>query len=237
MAAEQAVTYVRVSGKGQADGDGPERQRQSILRFAKAKHLTLVQEFADLGVSGAAELADRPGLAALIDRLESNGIKTVIVERADRLARSLMVQEVVLDQFARIGARVLTADGVDLTVADDDPTRLLIRQVLGAVSEFDKRVLVLKLRAARDRKRARGERVEGVKPYGHRPAESAVIARMKVLRRKPRKGRAASFASIAAQLNAEGHRNRAGRDWSAQLVHHVIAKSRSAAHLAPAAAK
>ena len=222
MAAEQAVTYVRVSGKGQADGDGPERQRQSILRFAKANHLTLAEEFTDLGVSGAAELADRPGLAALIDRLESNGIKTVIVERADRLARSLMVQEVVLDQFARIGARVLTADGVDLTVADDDPTRLLIRQVLGAVSEFDKRVLVLKLRAARDRMRARGERVEGVKPYGHRPAESAVIGRMKDLRRKPRKGRAASFASIAAQLNAEGHRNRAGRPWSAQLVFHVL---------------
>ena len=225
MAAEQAVTYVRVSGKGQAAGDGPERQRQSILRFAKANHLTLAEEFTDLGVSGAAELADRPGLAALIDRLESNGIRTVIVERADRLARSLMVQEVVLDQFARIGARVLTADGVDLTVADDDPTRLLIRQVLGAVSEFDKRVLVLKLRAARDRKRARGERVEGVKPYGHRPAENAVIARMKDLRRKPRKGRAASFASIAAQLNAEGHRNRAGRPWSAQLVFRVLSPS------------
>ena len=228
MAAEQAVTYVRVSGKGQADGDGPERQRQSILRFAKANHLTLAEEFTDLGVSGAAELADRPGLAALIDRLESNGIRTVIVERADRLARSLMVQEVVLDQFARIGARVLTADGVDLTVADDDPTRLLIRQVLGAVSEFDKRVLVLKLRAARDRKRARGERVEGVKPYGHRPAESAVIARMKDLRRKPRKSRAASCASIAAQLNAEGHRNRAGRPWSAQLVFHVLSPASKA---------
>jgi DNA invertase Pin-like site-specific DNA recombinase len=222
MAAEHAVSYVRVSGKGQVDGDGPERQRQAISRFAKAKNMTLAEEFSDLGVSGAAELADRPGLAALIDRLESNGIRTVVVERADRLARSLMVQEVVLDRFSRIGARVLTADGIDLTVADDDPTRLLIRQVLGAVSEFEKRVLVLKLRAARVRKRARGERVEGVKPYGHRPAENAVVARMKDLRRKPRKGRAASFAAIAAQLNAEGHRNRAGRPWSAQLVFHVL---------------
>ena len=35
-----------------------------------------------------------------------------------------------------------------------------------AVAEFEKNVLVLKLRAARERKRARGERVEGVKPYG-----------------------------------------------------------------------
>lgn len=223
MAAQQAVSYVRVSGKGQADGDGPERQRQAISRFAKSSRLSLAEEFNDLGVSGAAELEDRPGLAALLDRLESNGVRIVLVESADRLARGLMVQEVVLDRFARIGARVLTADGTDLTVADADPARLLIRQVLGAVSEFEKRVLVLKLRAARKRKRARGERVEGVKPYGHRPAENAVVARMKDLRRKPRKGRAASFAAIATQLNAEGHRNRSGRAWSPQMVHHVLA--------------
>src|SRR5688572_3691299 len=167
MAKRQAVSYVRVSGRGQVDGDGPERQRNGIARYAKGAGLTLLEEFSDLGVSGTAELADRPGLAALIDRLESNGVRIVIVERADRLARDLMVQEVILAQFAKIGARILTSDGVDLTCADDDPTRRLVRQILGAVSEFEKNVLVLKLRAARDRKRKRGERVEGVKPYGY----------------------------------------------------------------------
>ncbi len=221
MATQQAVSYVRVSGKGQADGDGPERQRQAIGRFAQATRLTVVEEFSDLGVSGTKELSDRPGLARLLDRLESNGVRTVVVERADRLARDLMVQEVILGQFAKIGARILTADGVDLTTGDD-PTRRLIRQVLGAVAEFEKNVLVLKLRAARERKRARGERVEGVKPYGHHPAERAVIGRMRQLRRKPPKGQHLSLSSIAAQLNDEGHRNRAGRVWSPQMVHHVL---------------
>jgi len=221
MATGQAVSYLRVSGKGQADGDGPERQRQAISRFARSARLSIVEEYSDLGVSGTKELADRPGLARLIDRLESNGVRTVIVERADRLARDLMAQEVILGQFAKLGARILTADGVDLT-SSDDPTRRLIRQVLGAVAEFEKNVLVLKLRAARERKRAKGERVEGVKPYGHLPAEQAVKDRMKQLRRKPAKGRRRSVAAIAAQLNAEGHRNRAGREWSAQMVHHVL---------------
>jgi hypothetical protein len=105
---------------------------------------------------------------------------------------------------------ILTADGVDLT-SSDDPTRRLIRQVLGAVAEFEKNVIVLKLRAARDRKRARGERVEGVKPFGHLPAERAVVKRMRELRRKPMKGRRMTVAAVAAQLNSEGHRNRAGR--------------------------
>jgi DNA invertase Pin-like site-specific DNA recombinase len=184
-----------------------------------------VEEYSDLGISGTAELSNRPGLAALIDRLESNGVRTVIVERADRLARDLMVQEVIVGQFAKIGAQILTADGVDLT-SSDDPTRRLIRQVLGAVAEFEKNVLVLKLRAARERKRARGERVEGAKPYGFAPTEAAVIARTRQLRRKPAKGCRLSVAAVAAQLNAEGHRNRSGREWSPQMVHHVLVSER-----------
>ncbi len=92
---------------------------------------------------------------------------------------------------------------IDLTSSEDSPRRP-IRQVLGAVAEFEKNVIVLKLRADRERKRARAERVERVKPYGHLPTEQAVIDRMLPLRRKPPKGRRLSVAAIAAQLNAEG---------------------------------
>ena len=154
MAIKQAVSYIRVSGKGQLRGDGFDRQRDAIARFAKAHGHDIVEEFKDEGVSGTRELEDRPGLAAVLDRVEHNGVRTVLVENATRLARDLLVSEVILSQFRKAGVRVLTADGVDLTVADDDPTRTLIRQVLGAVSEFDKRVTVLKLRAARERIRA-----------------------------------------------------------------------------------
>ena len=124
----------------------------------------ITQEYTDLGVSGTKDLADRPGLAALLDHLESNGAGIVLIERADRLARDLMVQEVIVGQFTKIGVYLLTADGVDLASSDDDSTRRLIRQVLEAVAEFEKRVLVLKLRAARDRARKRTGRCEGRKP-------------------------------------------------------------------------
>jgi hypothetical protein len=39
------------------------------------------------------------------------------------------------------------------------------------VSEFDRRVTVMKLKAARERKRSRGERCEGRKPFGSFPGE------------------------------------------------------------------
>jgi len=97
-----------------------------------------------------------------------------------------------------------------------------MRQILGAVSELEKNVLVLKLRAARDRQRKRGDRVEGVKPYDHFPAEAALVERMRMLRRKPPKGTRASLTEITAQLNAEDHRNRAGHQWSKPRVAHVL---------------
>ena len=117
----KAVSYLRVSSKGQVEGDGFDRQRDAIAKFAKRAKYDVVEEFRDEGVSGTKDLEGRRGLAALLDRLESNGVRVVIVERADRLARDLMVSEVILSQFAKAGATVLTADGADLTSADRRP--------------------------------------------------------------------------------------------------------------------
>jgi DNA invertase Pin-like site-specific DNA recombinase len=224
MTKTKAVSYLRVSGKGQIEGDGFERQRTAIARFAKAAKYELVEEFRDEGVSGTKDLDSRPGLAALLDRIESNGVKVVIVERADRLARDLMVSEVILGQFTAAGAKVLTADGADLSNADDDPTRTLIRQVLSAVAQFDKSVTVLKLRAARERLRRKGRRVEGRKPYGFHPAEKVTIDYMRSLRSKPR-GERLSYDGIAQRLTAEGKLTRYGRPWSRAAVFQVLNRS------------
>ncbi len=220
---QKVVSYLRVSGKGQVEGDGFERQRTAIARFCKAAKYDLVEEFRDEGVSGTKELEGRPGLAALLDRIESNGVTVVIVERADRLARDLMVSEVILDQLARAGAKVLTADGADLSTSADDPTRTLIRQVLASVAQFDKGVTVLKLRAARERLRRKGQRVEGRKPYGFRPDERAILDRMRELRARPR-GERPSYEAIAAQLNADGHTTRYGKQWSRAGVFQVLSR-------------
>jgi DNA invertase Pin-like site-specific DNA recombinase len=219
----KAVSYLRVSGKGQVDGDGFPRQRAAIAKFCKTAKYDVLEEFRDEGVSGTKDLDGRPGLAALLDRIESNGVKVVIVERADRLARDLMVSEVILDQLAQAGAKVITADGLDLSSAADDPTRTLIRQVLSAVAQFDKSVTVLKLRAARERLRRKGHRVEGRKPYGFRPDEHALLEHMRALRAKPR-GERLSYEGIAAQLNAEGHTTRYGKAWTRAPVFQVLSR-------------
>jgi len=218
-----AVSYLRVSGKGQVGGHGFTRQRDTIRRYAKANGIELVAEFRDEGVTGTKELENRPGLAALLDRVESNGVRLVLIERADRLARDLMIGEVILGQFRELGVQVIGADsGTELTVGDDDPTRKLIRQVLGAVAEFDKSVTVLKLRAARERIRQRTGRCEGRKPFGERPGEAAALERIRQLRRKPRGRKRASCAAVAATLNREGFLTRQGGPWQPGTVWAIL---------------
>jgi DNA invertase Pin-like site-specific DNA recombinase len=219
----KAIAYLRVSGQGQIDGDGFARQREAITRFAKAGRYTVVEEYRDEGVSGTRELENRPGLAAILDRVESNGVHVVLIERADRLARDLMVSEVILQKFRDAGARVLTADGQELT-ADDDPTRRLIRQVLAAVAEYDKTVTVLKLRAARQRIRAREGRCEGRKPFGERPGEHQALELMKQLRRKTPKQPRRSYAEIANELNARQVPTRTGAPWQARTVYGILTR-------------
>ncbi len=224
---ETAVSYVRVSGKGQVEGDGFRRQRDAITRYAKLSGVQLLEEYRDEGVSGTRELEGRAGLAALMDRLESNGVRLVLVERADRLARDLLVSEIILGRFRDMGVRVVAAEsGTELTVEEDNPTRKLIRQVLGAVAEYDKTVTVMKLRAARDRMRQKLGRCEGRKPFGMKPGEAESLELIRELHRKPRGSERRSYAEIAAELNKRGVKSRTGRQWSRGTVWAIVRAQR-----------
>lgn len=228
--ARKAVSYLRCSGLGQVGGDTWDRQQAAIAKYAKAHSLTLADEFRDAGISGTKDLENRPGLAALLDRVESNGVRIVLVENATRLARDLMVSEVILQQLADAGCTVIAADsGTDLTADTDDPTRRLIRQVLGAVAEFDRRVTVLKLRAARERIRRRGGRCEGRKPFGSRPGEGPAIERIRELHRKPHGRERRSLQEICDVLNLERIPTRTGKPWSRQVLHRIIQRGLAAA--------
>ncbi|MBF0552660.1 MAG: recombinase family protein [Deltaproteobacteria bacterium] len=216
----KAYGYVRVSGKGQVEGDGLVRQEEVIRDYAQAHGITIEKIFRDEGVSGTLE--NRPALAELLVSLEKNGtgIKTVVFEKVDRLARDLMVQEKIIADLKALEIHVVSAlEGDDLL--SGDPSRVLIRQVLGAVSQYDKQMIVLKLRAARDRKRAEKGKCEGRKSYLE--AQPEVVAEIKKLRRKT-KGidKRMSFEEVARNLNGRGIKTMTGKEWSGALVRNVL---------------
>lgn len=198
----KAFAYLRISGKGQIDGDRFPRQQETINKYARVNRLEVVQEFRDGGVTGTKDVLDRPGLNDLFVALKANGVRVVIVENATRVARDLMVSEIILAEFRMLGVKVVSADGgVDLTLGNDDPTGKLVRQILAAVSEWEKCLIVQKLRASRLRIRRDGGRCEGRQAYGATPEEQAVTDW-----RKER----LSYAEIAAKLNAEHISTRTG---------------------------
>ena len=60
-------------------------------------------------MSGAAPIESRPGFAALLDRVENNGVRVVLVEDASRFARDLVAQELGVLMLIKRGMKVITA--------------------------------------------------------------------------------------------------------------------------------
>jgi len=118
-------------------------------------------------VSDADPIEARPGFTAALARIAGNGVRTIIVETANRFARDLMVQEVGFARLKDLGIALIAADS-PASFLDDGPTSKLIRQILGAVAEFDKAMTVAKLKGARDRARREHGKCEGRKSYAER---------------------------------------------------------------------
>jgi DNA invertase Pin-like site-specific DNA recombinase len=211
----KAFAYLRVSGRGQIGGDGFTRQLAAIKKYAAANDIKIVRVFKEEGVSGAKDLENRPALQEMNEALHSNGTKLVLVEKLDRLARDLMIQESIIADMRRNEFEIVSAMEPDL--CSDDPSRVMIRQILGAFSQYERAMIVTKLRGARQRIRAKAGRCEGRKPYGTRTGESEVIERMKQLR-KP----GMAVDRIAETLNVEGIKPRAGQKWYATSVYRVL---------------
>jgi DNA invertase Pin-like site-specific DNA recombinase len=218
----QAIGYTRTSSAanvGEAKDSEP-RQRAAIEKCAKGGNMTIVDWFNDPAVSGADHIETRPGFAALLLRISSNGVRTIIVETANRFARDLMVQEVGFARLQELGITLIAADSPH-TFLDDTPTAKLIRQVLGAVSEFDKAMTVAKLRGARVRKRvANGTgKCEGRK--SHLEMNPTLVAEAKRLRR-PSRGRQRSLRDVAAVLASQGFVNANGAPYAAMSIKSMV---------------
>jgi DNA invertase Pin-like site-specific DNA recombinase len=222
----QAVAYLRTSSAANVEGDSPERQRVAIRDYAKRAGIEVVAEFYDAAVKGEDAIDARPGFRELLARIEGNGVRLVLVENASRFARDLAVQ---LAGHAMLRARGIELVPVDAPThfTDPTPTAEMVRQILGAVAQFEKASLVAKLRGARDRgSAAAGRRIEGRKPV---LAGDALALARKLHRKNPHTGERRSLRAISAALAEAGHVNPAsGKPFSAEVVRLALARKDAA---------
>lgn len=217
----RAVGYLRTSSATNVGGDSEPRQRDAIRSYASRAGLVVVEEFRDAAVSGADPLDQRQGFAALLAWCRESGVRTIVVENASRFARDLIVQETGHALLRAQGFTLIAADDPDAFTADT-PTARMVRQILGAVAEFEKANLVGKLRGARDRaSAAAGRRIEGRKGYADTNPKLVQEAK-RLARKSPKTGKSRSLRRIAAELAALGFVTGSGQQFSAGQVQRLL---------------
>jgi DNA invertase Pin-like site-specific DNA recombinase len=215
---QKAVAYLRVSRDEQQLG--PKAQEDTIRAWAEKRGVAIVAWHVDPGVSGGAELGERPALMAALEALGEHGAGLLVVAKRDRLARDVLKAGAIEVAVSSRGARVVSADGV---AEGADPTAILLRQLLDSFAQFEREMIRARTRAALQAKRSRGE-LTGKPRLGTRLAadgrtlepnasERRAIERASELRRA-----GLSLRAIGAQLAAESFLSRAAKPYCPRSV-------------------
>jgi putative DNA-invertase from lambdoid prophage Rac len=177
----RVFAYCRVSTAEQST----ENQRREIetAGFAIEKR-RIVEE----AISGSVAAQERPGFSKLIDRLEPGDV--LVVTKLDRLGRNAMDVRATVERLAELGVRVhcLALGGVDLT----SPAGRMTMQVISAVAEFERDLLIERTQSGLRRAKAEGKELG-------RPSALSATQRKMVLERL---AAGASVAALAREFSA-----------------------------------
>ena len=162
----RVFAYCRVSTTDQTT------QNQSME--IKAAGFTIqMQRLIEECISGSVAAKKRPGFTKLIDRMESGDI--LVVTKLDRLGRNAMDIRATVEQLSNCGVRVhcLALGGVDLT----SPAGKMTMQVIAAIAEFERDLLIERTQSGINRAKASGKQF-GRPPALNKTEQAAVLERL-----------------------------------------------------------
>ena len=214
-----ATAYIRVSTEDQHLGR--DAQLAAITR-----HLGRMPDYVfEEVVSGAADLDKRPKLLQAIATLEANDV--IVVAKLDRLSRDTVTAGLIQHMVHKRGALIQSADGVGNGQGPQDE---LMRDITLAMAKYERALIIMRTREALRAKRMRGEKTGGDRPYGFDVVENGLLDRnaeewewtayMVELREA-----GWSYASIAADLNAQRVPTVRGGEWYSNSVRRVIIRA------------
>lgn len=224
------IMYIRVSTGEQAEsGAGLAAQVAAIEGFAARAGITITGRFEDAGLSGAAGIEDRPGLAAAVGALRRGDV--LMVAKRDRLGRDVMLTMTIERTVGRRGASVVSCDGIG---NGDGAADQFMRTVMDAAAQFERGLIRARTRAAMGAKRKAGERT-GELPFGWAlgtdgklvpvAQEQEVIARIEALRAD-----GMSFRAIAQVLTDAGIITKKGvSKWTHTTVRSILQRQAAVA--------
>ena len=234
--ATKAVIYCRFSPRRNAElSESNETQEHYCRKYCQAQGYDVAGVFADADISGSDE--DRPGLWDAVDALKRGYV--LVAYKADRLARGVYLDEAIRRSVAKSGATVAVVEG---SSNGDEPQDVLIRQVLAAFAEYERKVIAARTRAAMRRHQLSGRAMSKLTPFGTREGDpvKVVDSNGKLTMRRTlvpdeREQRIVqlildlhksgeSFRGIARTIEAKGFKPRGG-SWNHHLVRSIVARA------------
>ncbi len=222
-----AYGYIRVSNVAGQHTDSVRRQLSAIKAHCKANRIKLIKTFEDIGISGTLEHDQRPAFADMMHYIEHNGTKLVICENIDRLSRDLFIQELAIRACQNLGIKIISVAQGDLTDIEDH-SRIMVRQIMGSMIQYEKNKLVKRLTQARQRIKDEKGKCSGAKKLSE--INPDLLSTLLNLYRRPKKGIRKSYREIARELNNKGYRTSKGNEITVQYVGNVISRHKKGAY-------
>lgn len=205
------VAYVRVSTEEQAaSGLGLDAQRAAIAAEAQRRGWTVVETFADEGISGGKGVEHRPGLAAAIEAVESGRAAGFLAAKLDRVSRSVLDTAQLMEQARRGGWELTTCD---LAIDTSTPAGEATASMMAVFSQLERRLISQRTREALAVKKAQGVRLGRPSSLPREVVERIIAA----------KAAGSSLRTIAAELTADNvATSQGGKTWHASTVKGVL---------------
>jgi DNA invertase Pin-like site-specific DNA recombinase len=144
----RVALYARVST---LTGQNPETQLIELREYASRRGWETVGEYVDAGVSGSKD--SRPALNRLMAHAHQRRLDAILVWKLDRFGRSLKHLVTTLAELEALGVTFVSLkDNWDLST----PSGRLMFQIVGAMAEFERSLIVERIRAGMRRRRLEG---------------------------------------------------------------------------------
>ena len=164
----KVAIYVRVSTRKQDETNQLPRLRE----MAKNRGFEVYREYTD---EASAKDANRPGWKDLMQDASEHRFDAILVTKLDRVMRSLVQLNITMDNLKTYNVKLICAD-----MGEIDPTTPMGKvqmQIIGAIAEWEREIIVQRTKEGIEAKRARGVHL-GRKKRDDIPIDTIATLRM-----------------------------------------------------------
>ena len=215
--------YTRVStGMQVEDGVSLDNQELILKDYCKRHDMEIYNTYREEATSGGIHLKKRPKGKLLIEAIENGSINTVVVQKVDRLGRSVLDLMSLIDYF--------DAKGVDLHILDlnintSSPSGRFMLQIMGALAEMERNMTKDRTKQAMTYLKSQ-KKVYSTIPLGFDRIGDSLVENPKELKLVERiykmyhEGK--SLAGIAKTLNDEGIPTKNGKKFYHTTIKSIV---------------